>query len=194
MKHHHRMHQAVVAAALLLVAPPSLSATPIPDSFFMAPDAVLVHEVSAAAFPLHSGSYSRTRAVQYDDDGHDVSVSYASIKPYSVQLTVYVYPATEDVRTHGVTSSRAVQESRPGIHVAHEDFNGGVWQSIYSFRDMYQGENRPLFSLLVVTEHLGWFVKLRATFPWPQDHDARPETLSTILSEIPVFFPNEQRM
>lgn len=51
------------------------------------------HEAASATFPTRVGEFRRTRVVQYDGAGHDMSAGYELQRPEGrLNVTVYIYP------------------------------------------------------------------------------------------------------
>jgi hypothetical protein len=162
---------AAVAVAMLLGGCATPPATPAVQPFRtgVAPGE-LVHKDSGFVFPPRLGSFLRSQAHQYDDEGRDISVGYSGEIPSAV--TVYVYPNEgRTLEADLVTHSANIIATYPGATILArrhiEVTPGGVDAEAvsFSFTSNFMGTEQPLRAELVLAQHGSRFVKYRITYP-----------------------------
>ena len=56
---------------------------------------------------------------------------------------------------------------------------------------VFDGREQPVLSGLFVSEHGDWLVKIRVTFPFPQE-GLTDDNLDAFMQQMPAFYPPTQ--
>lgn len=163
----------VLGLAMLLTAcaTPRTQPPPAPQPFRSGElPGELVHKDSGFVFPSRLGSFLRSQAHQYDDEGRDISVAYSGEIPSAV--TVYVYPnAGRTLEADLVTHSANIVATYPGAtiigrrHVEVTPEGVDAEAVSFSFTSNFMGKEQLLRAELVLAQHGTRFVKYRITYP-----------------------------
>jgi hypothetical protein len=136
-----------------------------PSGFQKMQQSALMHKSSETVFPENIGSFKRTVAQSYDDDGKNIGVGYQIRKPdCSVTVTFFIYPklgsslnqefeAVNDAIKQYNPTSRLI--SRKNIEAS--DFRPS---GLFSSYEIPNGITRTYFF-----ENSEDFIKYRITYP-----------------------------
>lgn len=174
MFHRYRLLALAVSASLLGHATSATAQTKVED----APDPY-VHKVAGVEFPAQADEFRRGNIYEYDEQGSDASVGYASLE-IPGEMTVYLYPLGAsncaelfDGADNAILErGGAIRSFAAGISVP--EFSGATQISrSYSVPANSYGFDHPdLVSYLWVGCPLGgqWIVKYRGSF-WASDEE-----------------------
>lgn len=130
-----------------------------------------VHRDSGFSFPASVAGFVRGTPNQYDTAGQDVSVGYDYFKPRIV-ATFYVYPT--EGKTQGEEFLRRQREVTT-MYPAAQLVSTGTAKvtpkelpamiATYAIPKMFEQDNQPMRSLLLVGQRGDRFIEYRISFP-----------------------------
>lgn len=145
------------------------------------------HRAARADFPMRAGDFHRTRVVQYDAEGLDLSASYDLRRPEGrVTATVYIYPvrpladdtpssrATACRQEFEASSDQIKRQSRPIDKLGDDapvEIAGTTpalrHRAAFGFQTAFDGREQPVRSELHLYCFVDdrWLVKFRITGP-----------------------------
>ena len=123
-------------------------------------------------FPPKVAGFVRTHVTPYQPDYSDIEVDYDN-SPYTVHLSVYVYPASAPLKLHyegckaGVLrihpDAKLIEEKPMSVAKGGVTFNG--YYALYSFRaKMIEAQETDLFSQLIVFRRDNNYVLFRISY------------------------------
>jgi hypothetical protein len=192
-----------VIAALLACGVRTRAQEPIP----LEADQPFVHEASGMTFPAHLGTFTRSSADRFDDNGRNISVGYVD-RGQKILISVYVYPhGGKTLKEHFEKVKRDVAQVQPQARLASE----GEWKLTQGQRDEEDdeqeaardlvreftgrkatyhftmrgrgGEDEALVSEAYLLRHGGFFLKFRVTCP-ADNHPAAAERVERFLKRL----------
>jgi len=133
-----------------------------------------VHTFTGFTFPPKVGVFKRVQITPFNEAHSDIEVDYNN-DPYTVHLSVYVYPAQgfgllkkhyEDCETAVTSAHPAAQllEEKPmALTKAGETYNG--FSALFSFRDKFVGDtDQDLLSQVLLFQRGDYFVLFRISY------------------------------
>jgi hypothetical protein len=165
------------------------SAVAMPIGFSLQPDEQYLHELSGTLFPTSTGNFLRSTALCFDGKGSDVCVAYNEEKPLRVVFTEYIYPVTTNLHMELEACKQEVINYNPGAKLLFISDNENMGEALFSYPGIEELKGFDLRSLLFVFHLKGWVVKLRVTFPYPQDSLASESEFAQFIKQIPLFVP-----
>lgn len=131
-------------------------------------DGHLRHIPSGAICPSNWGSFNRTDNVEFKSDGSDVGCGYFSEELYTT-LTFYIYRNSEPMDQEFAAVMDLVKNRVP----VHEDtdFPGlgpsssGGFSYLSDAIEFKNSVGAKIRSAALLTEHFGWRLKMRVTYP-----------------------------
>lgn len=143
-----------------------------------------LHGPARAVLPVAVGEFRRSRIIQYDGEGKDVSASYDLRTPDGrLLITVYIYPAIAAAgETRARTCDREFDEANAAISSQHgnvaADERGAAiavegvdsalgHRALYRFNSPFDDRVQPLRSEVHLYCYVGgdWLVKYRVSAP-----------------------------
>ena len=139
-------------------------------------------------YPLRAAGFERGKILSYAPGNADVSVGYNMLTPeVQIASTIYISDPSvfPEVRQAEDPMAALFELTKAGLLRYHQDASllgedsvvlakdGRQYQALRAFfryEDGFMGRRQPLYSLLMVWQHDGDFVKLRSTTPYAQRH------------------------
>jgi len=131
-----------------------------------------VHTFTGFTFPPKIGKFARIRVTPYNEAHSDIEVDYDN-DPYTVHLSVYVYPAHDPLQRHyeqckaGVVSvhpdAKLLAEQRIKLNKSGVTYSG--FSALFSFRDKFVSHTEEaLLSQLLVFRRGDYYVLFRISY------------------------------
>lgn len=131
-----------------------------------------VHTFTGFTFPPKVAAFDRVKITPYNKEQSDIEVDYDN-NPYTVHLSVYVYPAHDPLKQHYEQCKSDVITVHPDAKLLEEKlitlrksgatYNG--FSALYSFRAKFVGEEeQDLLSMLWVFRRGDYYVLYRISY------------------------------
>jgi len=131
-----------------------------------------VHTFTGFTFPPKVAAFARMRITPYNEVHSDIEVDYDN-DPYTVHLSVYVYPAHDPLQQHYEQCKADVSKVHPDAKLLEEKpitlTKSGVkydgFNALFSFRDKFVADTpQDLLSKLIIFRRGDYYVLFRISY------------------------------
>lgn len=131
-----------------------------------------VHTFTGFTFPPKVAEFTQVKITPFNDAHSDIEVDYNN-DPYTVHLSVYVYPAREPLKQHyeeckdaviRATSNAKLLEEKP-ITLDKSGVKYDGFSALFSFRAKFVGnQDQDILSKLIIFRRANYYVLFRISY------------------------------
>ena len=149
----------------------------------------VIHNKSGAIFPATFGEYIRLEPQVIDKVGNNIAIGYSSRSSIRAEFTEYLRYKDISISKYYLDSKSAIVSMNPQLKLIAEDAESIVESATYQGNANFDGRLQSIISILLVTEESDWLIKIRVSFPFPQDGLSTDGDVQTFLGKLPMFYP-----